>query len=180
MSSQSSATASAPYPDGIGEENIRPLAGWRRHASPLGLVIFGAVLLAGLSGLLGHERDWTARANGTELTVHAPEVIRNGEFFEMRVRVAAEQPIDELSIGVEHDLWTDMTVNTLLPAASEEESRDGEFRFTFASVEAGTEFLLKVDLQVNPDILGGNAGRVSVYDGDEELASSEIAITVLP
>lgn len=180
MSNPAPATASAPYPDGIGEANLRPLAGWRRHASPLGLLIFGAVVLTGLSGLLGHERDWTARANGTELTVHAPEVIRNGEFFEMRVRVAADEPIEELSIGVEHDLWTDMTVNTLLPAASEEESGDGEFRFTFARVEAGTEFLLKVDLQVNPDIVGGNAGRVSVFDRDEELVSTEIAITVLP
>ena len=181
MSSQAPVTTSSgPYPGGIGEANLRPLGGWRRHASPLGLLVFGAVVLAGLSGVLGHERDWIARANGVELTVHASEVIRNGEFFEMRVHVAADEPIGELTIGVEDALWTDMTVNTMLPAPSEEESADGEFRFTFASVDAGTEFLLKVDLQVNPDILGGNSGRVTVYDGDRELASSEIAITVLP
>lgn len=71
-------------------------------------------------------------------------------------------------------------MNTMLPSPSDEESSDGEFRFTFAPMDAGTELLLKVDLQVNPDILGGNEGTVTVYDADERIVEAEIEIGVLP
>ena len=165
---------------GIQERHWQPVEGWRRHASPVSLIIFGAVVLAGLAGFLGHERDWAASSGGTRLQVHAPEVIRNGEFLEMRVEVESETTIAELAIGVDQSLWEDFTVNTMIPAAGEETSQDGEFRFTFGQLDARTPFLLKIDLQVNPDIVGGNRGTVAVYDGDQALTQVEIGITVLP
>ena len=173
-------TSSTPYPDGIDERHVRPLAGWRRHASPLSLAVFGAVVVLALTGLLGHERQWQAQGGSTSLSVHMPEIIRNGEFFEMRVTVEAAEPISELVVGIDQALWEDMTVNTLIPAATDETSEDGEYRFTFAELAAGTPFLFKVDVQVNPDILGGNEGVVTVYDGDEELTRVGVQIAVLP
>ena len=167
-------------PDGISGEHIEPVAGWQRHASPLSILVFGGVIVLGMAGLLGHERDWRAEANGVELRVHSPEIIRNGEFFEIRVDVESSEPIGELVIGIDASLWEDVTVNTMIPAAVDEASVDGEFRFTFAPLEAGTPFAFKVDLQVNPDILGGNEGAITVYDGDEPLAGTDINITVLP
>jgi hypothetical protein len=173
-------TGTTPYPDGIGEEHERPVEGWRRHASPLGLVVFGAVIALALTGLLGHERDWRADANGATLQIHAPETTRSGEFLEMRIRVTSAEPIGELVIGVEGSLWEDLTVNTLIPAATEEESADGEFLFVFAPLAPDTAFDLKVDLQVNPDIVGGNDGLVTVYDGEQALVGTRISIMVLP
>jgi hypothetical protein len=167
-------------PDGIGEEHARPLRGWQRHASPIALVVFGAVIAFGISGLLGREGDWRAEGNGVTLDVHTSEIIRNGEFFEMRVKVQSDDPLSELVIGVDEGLWEDMTVNTMIPGAAEEASVDGEFRFTFAELEANTPFLLKVDLQVNPDIVAGNHGAVTVYDGEEPMATTDVSITVLP
>jgi hypothetical protein len=167
-------------PDGIGDEHSQPIAGWRVHASPLSLVVFGVVIVLALTGLLGRESDRLADASGVRLAVHTSEIIRNGEFFEMRISVEAYAPIGELVVGITDGLWEDMTVNTIIPAASDEESADGEFRFTFASLEAGTPFLLKIDLQVNPDIVGGNNGAVTVYDGEDELATTDVSITVLP
>jgi len=169
-----------PFPDGIDERNANPVAGWRRHASPLGLVAFGLVVARALFGVRGHERTWAASGGGVDLEVHAPEVIRNGEFFELRVRVTADDALDELVIGVDESLWEDVTVNTLIPAAADEVSADGEVRFTFAELPAGTDFLLKVDLQVNPDIIAGNDGAITVYDGNERLTSADLTITVLP
>ncbi len=168
------------YPDGITEEHVSPVLSWRHHASPVSLVIFGLVVFAALSGVLGRERTWVAEAGGAELEVHAPEIIRNGEFFEMRVRLQAAEPIAELAIGIEESLWEDMTVNTMIPGAAEEASADGEARFTFAELPAGTSFLFKIDLQVNPDILGGNAGTITLYDGETELVATDLSITVLP
>jgi hypothetical protein len=168
------------YPDGLGEENVRPVAAWRRHASPFGLVVFAIVVTLALGGLFGRERTWSADASGVRLEVHTSEIIRNGEFFEMRVRVAGDEGIGELVIGVDDGIWEDVTVNTMIPAATEETNEDGETRFTFAELPAGTGFLLKVDMQINPDILGGNDGRVTIYDGDRELVSTPISIMVLP
>lgn len=169
-----------PAPDGIRDEHARPLEGWRRHASPLALVVFGAVIALGLAGFLGREATWRAEANGVTLAVHSSEIIRNGEFFEMRISVESEAPLSELVLGVEEGLWEDMTVNTMIPGAAEETSVDGEFRFTFAELGAGQTFLLKVDLQVNPDIVAGNDGAITVYDGEERMATADIAIRVLP
>jgi hypothetical protein len=175
-----STTGRLTPPDGIGEEHERPLEGWRRHASPFGLAVFGAVVALALTGILGHERDWSADANGVGLQVHAPETTRSGEFMEMRIRVTPAGPIGELVIGVEGSLWEDLTVNTMIPAATEEESANGEFRFVFAPLAPDTAFDLKVDLQVNPDIVGGNDGLVTVYDGERALVGTRISITVLP
>ena len=167
-------------PDGIGDEHARPRASWGRHASPISLVAFGTVVALAFTGVLGHERDWRAEADGARLLVHAPEVIRNGEFLEMRITVEADQPIDELVIGIDAGLWEDFTVNTMIPAAADEESADGEFRFTFAELAAATPFLLKIDLQVNPDIVGGNEGTVTVYDGARPIVEAQTSIMVLP
>lgn len=173
-------TRSGPYPDGIGEDNVRPVGAWRRRASPLGLVVFGVVVALALAGLLGHERTWAAESGGTRLEVHTSEIIRNGEFVEMRIRVVPDRDIGELVIGIDDAIWEDVTVNTMIPAASEEANEDGETRFTFGQLSSGTAFLFKVDMQINPDILGGNAGNVTVYDGDAELVVRPISITVLP
>jgi hypothetical protein len=167
-------------PDGIDERHIQPVDGWQRHASPLSLVVFAAVIVLALSGMLGHEREWNTQSGGAALTVHMPQLIRNGEFFEMRIGVESDEPITELVVGIDQAIWEDMTVNTLIPAATDESSADGEFRFTFAEQPAGTPFLLKIDAQVNPDILGGNAGTVTVYDGDEALVEAAVDIGVLP
>jgi hypothetical protein len=175
----SSTTASA-WPDGIGQEHVQKVAGWRRHASPLSLLAFGVVVVLALAGVLGHERDWSATANGATVTVHMPETIRNGEFVEIRIGVESDTAIDSLVVSIDADLWEDTTINTMIPAPAEEESADGEFRFTFAALEAGTSFLLKIDAQINPDIVGGNAGAVTVYDGDGVLVSTDVQMLVLP
>ena len=168
-------------PDGIGAENVSEGGAWRRHASPASLVVFGLVVVLALTGVLGHERLWEASAaGGTRLTVHMPEVIRNGEFVEMRLTVEPAVAIEELVIDIDQALWEDMTVNTMIPAPTEESSRDGRFSFTFGEIDAGASFLLKVDAQINPDIVGGNAGVIIVRDGTVALVEMHVEMAVLP
>lgn len=173
-------STSSRLPDGLTDAHVRPVAAWRRHASPLGLIVLGAFVVIALLGVLGHERTWTAQASGTRLEVHTSEVIRNGEFLEMRIRITPADDVTELVVGIEDALWEDVTVNTMLPAATDETNENGETRFTFAELPGGADFLFKVDMQLNPDILGGNRGRITAYDGDAELVSTDISITVLP
>ena len=173
-------TPSTSTPDGIEDAHAQPIEGWRFHASPLSLVAFGVIVALALTGWLGRERTWSAEGNGAALEVHTSEIIRNGEFLEMRVRVTSDAPIGELVIGIDESLWADVTVNTMIPAATDETSRDGEVRLTFAELAAGTAFLFKVDMQINPDLVAGNTGTLTIYDGDAELLATDLSITVLP
>jgi hypothetical protein len=98
----------------------------------------------------------------------------------MRIHVRSEQPIDTLVVRVGADLWKNMTVNTLLPAASEESMKDGAFEFTFGSLPAGEDWMMKVSLQINPNLYGLNRGAIRVLDRDEKLAEADVRIQVLP
>ena len=166
-------------PDGIEEEHARAL-GRRGHANPIGLVLLVLVLAGAMLGFAGREVDLSISANGVSLSWHGPERIRNGEFFEMRIMVESDQPIERLVLGIDAAIWEDITVNTLIPAPAEEASVDGEFRFDFGPLPAAQSLLVKADAQINPDVLGGNEGTVTVYDGDRQLAILPVRIQVLP
>jgi hypothetical protein len=170
----------AEWPDGIEKVHEEPVRGLFRHASPVAVLVLAAVVAGAAIGLFGAEETQSAEAAGVQLEVDSPVRIRSGEFFEMRLHVVSAEPIDELVIGVDASLWQDMTVNTFIPAAEEESSDQGEFRFTFAELAADEPFEVKVDLQVNPDIAGGTDGAVRVYDGERLLVELPMEIGVLP
>lgn len=168
-------------PDGIRDEHHRPPGGVRRHASPASLLILTGLVAVGLSGAAGgREVDRRTIGAGVELSVRAPRVLRNGELYEMRFAILTSRSIREPVVEVDEDLWEDMTVNTFMPAPAEESAAVGSYRFTFAPLAAGDSLLLKIDLQVNPPILGGNQGSVRVLDGEVPLVELPFEIEVLP
>jgi hypothetical protein len=176
----SAGSAKDPRPDGLaGEHEVSP-TGWRRRTSPLPILVLSLLMLAALSGLAGVEETLAEETDVANVTWHAPARIRNGEFFEMRLQVDAHERIDELVVGVDAGLWEDFTINTFFPAAAEEASEEGELRFTFGPLEAGGSFLMKVDAQINPDMLWRNEGTITVYDGDVAIVELPIVMEVLP
>lgn len=137
-------------------------------------------MLAAVLGFAGYEIDRSASADGLTVSWHAPERIRNGEFLEMRIIVQTTGPIERLVLGVDEDLWTDFTINTFLPAAAEELSQDGEFRFDFGAMDAGQSLLVKIDGQINPDANGINSGMLRAYNGEQLLVELPLRFEVLP
>ena len=174
------ASADERWPDGLSARHQRAAMGWRRYTRPTALVVLALVMAAALAGLAGVEETLTEEAGVATVTWHAPARIRNGEFFEMRLEVAAHEPIGELVVGVDAGLWEDFTINTFFPAAAEEASEGGELLFTFGPLEAGATFLMKVDAQINPDMLWRNEGTVTVYDGERAIVELPIVMEVLP
>ena len=165
-------------PDGIEERHIGPRgASWTAW---LGMAVLSVLVGASVLGVYGHEHTLEASGNGTRASVHLPELLRNGEFFEMQFRLEADEALADLTIGVDASLWEDITINTTIPGASEETSVDGEYRFAYGPMEAGTTFVAKIDGQVNPDIWGGNSGAIRVYDGERLLVELPVEIGVLP
>src|SRR5690606_11734697 len=133
------------------------------------------------SGLLGGFKTQLETRNDNVALVYAgPTLLRSGMLFEMRVQVTAIKPVEKLQIGIGLPLFHDITMNTMMPAAAEETFKDGAFRFTYDRLDPGERFDVKFDFQINPSLLKGTHGNISVYDGERLLAELPVAITVLP
>ena len=169
-------------PDGIVEAHHRTSRFWGRHASPASLVLLGLLIAAALAGLLGGQpKARMVRETSTvRLEVDISNVVRNGVFFETRIRITPKRPVGALVLGISPALWRDLTITSMMPAASGEESRDGLFRFEYGPAPAGETVEIKIDGQVNPELFGGTRGDIVVLDGDVELVRLPSRIEVRP
>lgn len=174
--------ASAPFPDGIEDCHADPPGRFRMASSLLTLLILGGIVAAGLSGALGGAPNTpVAVANAdASLVIDTPLTIRNGEFFETRIRVEARRPIADAVLAIAPSLWRDMTVNTMIPAAAEEKFERGSYAFSYGPLDAGATLLIKIDGQINPPLFAGTSGTIELRDGERPLAAVPLSIRVLP
>lgn len=165
-------------PDGIADRHAKP----RPNVNWLSLAVLSALMLAALLGAFGggKSRPVVVQAAAATLEIATPRRIRNGEFFEMRVRIEAKQPIAKAVLVVPASLWRDMTINTMIPAPSEEKAQGGAFRFDYGALKPGDVLDIKIDGQINPPLFAGTNGTVALADGDRTLASIPLDIKVLP
>ena len=174
-------TVHPPAPIGIQPPHLEPGNVLSRHASPISLLVLSTILAIGLSGALGKPTaETTVHDGGAELAIDMPASIRNGDSYETRIRIKAKHDIGKLQIEVSPALWREVTVNSMMPSPASEDSKGGYFRFEFASVAAGDDFLLKVASQVNPRLLGSVSGHIRVLDDGVVLADAERTMKVLP
>lgn len=152
------------------------LRGW------LPLAVLGALLAAALLGVFGGGKFpvRTAQANQASLTVKAPHTIRNGMFFEMRVRVDAHQAMAKPQIAIDSALWRDITINTMIPAAAKEEYKGGSMVFSFDALKPGDVLEWKIDGQINPSLFGGTSGTIALLDDGRPVTALPLSLTVLP
>ena len=168
------------YPEGIsarhrsGDSN-RHVIWWR-----IGLIAL--ILLAALFGLLGGAPAPTRQATNAAATlaITTPDRLRNGMLFETRVSAMAKRPIEDAVIAVPPGMWRDMTVNSMIPAPTEEEFAGGEFRFHFGALRAGERLAIKIDGQVNPPRYSNSSGRLRLLDGEAELVVLPFSLKVIP
>ena len=168
------------YPQGIEERH--GTAQGNRHASWWRLGILALILIFALLGFLGGAPAPTLRAvsDGASLAVTTPDRLRNGMFFETRISAVAKRPIGDAVIAIPAAMWRDVTVNTMIPAAAEEEFVDGEFRFHFGPLGVGEKLGVKIDGQMNPPRYGSSGGRIRLLDGEVEIAALPISLKVIP
>jgi len=169
--------AQSDYPDGIvpGDSNGARI-NW------ISLAVLGAIMLAALLGAFGggKSRNVVADTPLARLEVHTPRVMRNGMFFETRIRLAAKAQIANAVIVVPASLWRDVTVNTMIPAPSDEKTEEGAFRFSYGAIRPGDVLDIKIDGQINPPLFAGNWGSIELHDGKRPIAAIPFDITVLP
>lgn len=153
-----------------------------RHASPIALLLVTGLMIAATLGAFGSGRnhDFRAVAPAATLSVNTPARIRNGMFFETRIRIEPHQAFSDLILAVEPSLWRDVTVNTMIPAPAEETFEQGAFRLSYGEWEAGAPLEIKIDSQINPSLFRGTEGTIALYDGDERVLALPIEMRVLP
>lgn len=146
------------------------------------LLVLGAIIVAAMMGVLGGTPSpWlVSETSAGRLAIKTPVTLRSGLFFEQRIRVAPRQNIADLVLRIEEPLLRDMTINTMMPAASEEEFKKGEFVFHFGPHKAGEVFEMKIDGQINPPLTQGVRGKIAWFDGERRLGERMIHIKVLP
>lgn len=168
-------------PDGIEPRHVHEASGNRVQNLPTGLLGLGVLILGSVIGLFGQEGTLAAEGDAAALQVLAPNRIRNGEFYEMTLRIEVREPVDNLVLEVDEAVWRDVTVNSFFPAPERESFADGAFVFEFGPMEAGTTFVVKVDCQVNPDHPpASNAGTIAVTDDGDAIAGVDYRLEVLP
>ena len=170
------------FPDGITTEHMPRQQRWGRILAWGILVLLGAFLLFAMSGAFGGQPSPTRSVDSDSAAVEVtvPETLRNGEFFEMRVRIAAKQAIAKPVVAVTSAYWRNLTINTMIPAPSEEGFEDGSLAFTYGSMEAGDTLEIKIDGQVNPARTGSSAGIVTLREDKSPLASVPVSLKVFP
>lgn len=168
------------YPDGISETHLTRR--WPRSASPLSFLVLAAIILIAVSGALGGfpNPSQTTAGPKARLTLEAPHIARSGMVFEMRMRIDAVHAIARPVIAVSSRYWHELTINTMIPAAADESYGRGAYRFEYAPLAAGDTLRIKVDGQINPALVGGTAGHVTLYDGETPLAALATRLEVRP
>ncbi|WP_394653483.1 hypothetical protein [uncultured Sphingomonas sp.] len=129
-----------------------------------------------MTGWLARDRTTPRRVEVTAATLTAsiPDRLRNSEFFKMRSVVTDRTDMIDANVAVAPALCRNMTINSMVPAASDEEIKPGAFRFRHGPLK------VKIDGQVNPPLTIGTEGELALYDGDTRVAAPPVRIRVLP
>jgi hypothetical protein len=168
-------------PDGITSEHfVAGALGIYRGFLPLALL--GVLLAVALTGVLGGARNPVVLAQGDAATlkVTAPQILRNGTFFELDIAVDAHRPISEPVIAISRTYLKDMTINTHLPEPVDMDFEGDAFTLTYPAIEAGGRLRVKMDGQVNPPLIGRNMGTIELRDGETPIAELPVALRILP
>ena len=176
----SSPRAPAP-PFGITPKHIagRALSRWRTVIS---VVVLTGVMLLAFSGLLGGASSSRIEARGEGLSgaLEYDPVVRSGNWFETFVTVRAASDVQDLTIVVDHDLWRQMSIDTMAPDAESAEALGGTYAYHFGPVKAGETFRLKLDGQIQPGLWRRQNGTIHIRDGERERMAFPVTLTVLP
>ncbi len=155
---------------------------WDRHASPLSILLLTSILGWAMAGQAGGQPApiTTRNFSDAQLSVKLPAILRNGEFFESRIEVTATTSLSDVQLAISPELWRDITINTMIPAASQESFERGEYRFSYGRLAAGETLAIKIDGQINPPLVAGTVGDVAVFDGRRLIGRHKFNIRVLP
>jgi hypothetical protein len=170
-------------PEGLSVERHVLLEGRQRHPwyrrALMSLVCLIPVLA--LLNVFGqHPSTTEASAAAATLRVQAPERVRGGLMFQVRIDVEAAQDIKEPQLVLSPGAFEEMTVNSVIPEAMDESTSNGRVTLSYQRLNAGQKLTVWIQYQVNPVNVGKRTTNVLLTDGDKPIATVKRDITSLP
>lgn len=170
-------------PEGVVLERNRDLVG-RSHHSYYRRALLSLIAVLPVLALLGvfgqRPSTTTTEAQAATLSVTAPERLRSGLIFQVRVEVLAHQNIHELQIVFDKGWWESMSVNSIEPEPSSAASQNGKVALSYGALPAGQSLTAWIYFQVNPTNAGKRREDVEITDGSTPLAHLHRSLTIFP
>jgi hypothetical protein len=170
-------------PEGISLERHRDLRGrasgvWIRRALLLCVTTIPVLALLNVFGQ--HPSTSSAAGPAASLAVTAPARLRSGLIFQVRVKVVARREIKQLQLDFDEGWWESMSVNSIQPEPSSQNSHDGQVLLSYGSLPAGKTLVCWIYFQVNPTNVGKRREDVALLDGSQLLARVHRSATIFP
>lgn len=170
-------------PDGLSIERNRDLRGRARHPQYrrilLGLIaVFPVLALLNVFG----QRPTSNTAHGlaANLRVIAPDRLRSGLIFQVRVEVVAHRTISTPQLIFSQGWWESMSENSVEPNPTDETSSNGRVVFTYNKLAAGHTLIVWLYFQVNPTNVGKRSEDIELNDGSQQITSIHRSLTIFP
>jgi hypothetical protein len=155
--------------------NIEP---WFRRA---GLVLLLGVCALGLANIFGqHTHVVSVDSAAAKLTVETPSGARGGLIYQSIFRIDAHRDLEKPTLVLDPGWFDGLTINTVQPDAAQWGEQEGRNTLTLPELSAGDHFVLRLQYQVNPTVLGHRAQNVVLQDGSALLLTLEHAQTIFP
>jgi hypothetical protein len=155
--------------------NVEP---WFRR---LGLVVLLGVCALGLANVFGqHTHVLAVDSDTAKLTVEAPGKARGGLIYQVIFRVDAHENLGEPTLVLDPGWFDGLTINTVQPDGVEWAQRNGLNTLTLPAIDAGDHFVLRLQYQVNPTVIGRRTQNVVLEDAGEPLLTLQHAQTIFP
>jgi len=159
------------------------LRGRGRHTlyRRFGLGILALVVVAALLNLFGQESTVTvAQGRRATLSVEAPPRLRGGLVFQARFEIDAKRRLAKPMLVLSRGWLEGMTLNTVAPTPSSENSGEDGLEMEFEELPAGGRLIVWTDWQVNPTNVGRRSEDATLLDGSTPIATAHRTVTVFP
>lgn len=159
------------------------LEGRRRHTlyRSIGLGLLALLVLAALLNAFGQgTSSHSAASTAANLSIDAPSRLRGGLLYQVRFEIDARRRIQQPRLVLGEEWINDLTMNTLEPTPTDENSDGDSLSLTFPPLAAGGSRTVWTEWQVNPTRFGRRNQAVALYDGKKLLLKTDRPLTVFP
>jgi hypothetical protein len=112
--------------------------------------------------------------------VTAPDRLRGGLIFQVRVTVVAYSAIHSLNLEFDPGWWESMSVNSIEPQPTSQTSANGKVVLAYGKLSAADRLTIWIYFQVNPTNVGDRREDVWALDGSTTLAHIHRSLTIFP
>jgi len=145
------------------------------------LSLLAVIPLLALLDFFGQKPLSSQAANPrVRMTLSAPETLRGGLLFQSRIEIHALDRIAHPRLVLDEGWMEGMQVNSIEPAAGDEESRDGRVTLSYTTLEAGDVLKVWLQFEAAPTTVGPRSWGLELDDDLQPVAHIARQLTVLP